>query len=127
MDVPYLPSFSTKPYTLVLDLDETLIHYDEALTLKDAQKVGKKLQLKLGRAPTADEINSNLPGVKFNIRPFAVHFLQEMSQWYELVVFTAADQQYADEVINRLDEEGLIAYRLYRQHVVHLQNNRTEQ
>jgi CTD small phosphatase-like protein 2 len=50
-----------------------------------------------------------------------------MSQWYELVVFTAADQQYADEVINRLDEEGLIAYRLYRQHVVHLQNNRTEQ
>lgn len=127
MDVPYLPSFSTKPYTLVLDLDETLIHYDEALTLKDAQKVGKKLQHKLGRAPTADEINSNLPGVKFNIRPFAVHFLQEMSQWYELVVFTAADQQYADEVINRLDEEGLIAYRLYRQHVVHLQNNRTEQ
>jgi predicted HAD superfamily phosphohydrolase YqeG len=72
VDVPYLPTISTKPYTLVLDLDETLIHYDEALTLKDAQKVGKKLQHKLGRAPTAEEINSNLPGVKFNVRPYAV-------------------------------------------------------
>ena len=50
-----------------------------------------------------------------------------MSQWYELVIFTAADQLYADEVINHLDEEGLIAYRLYRQHVVHLQNNKTDQ
>ena len=30
VQTPYLPKESTKPYTLVLDLDETLIHYNEA-------------------------------------------------------------------------------------------------
>jgi hypothetical protein len=29
VETPYLPP-ATKPYTLVLDLDETLIHYNEA-------------------------------------------------------------------------------------------------
>ncbi len=29
VETPYLPN-PTKPYTLVLDLDETLIHYNEA-------------------------------------------------------------------------------------------------
>jgi len=32
-------------------------------------------------------------------------FLQEMKQYFEIVIFTAADQQYADEVIDMLDSE----------------------
>ena len=48
-------------YTLVLDLDETLIHYDED-----------------------DEAGA------FYIRPGALSFLQELSFFYEIVVFTAA-------------------------------------
>jgi TFIIF-interacting CTD phosphatase-like protein len=33
--VPYLPPYNSKPYTLVIELDETLIHYEvESKTLK---------------------------------------------------------------------------------------------
>jgi CTD small phosphatase-like protein 2 len=42
--------------------------------------------------------------------------LAEVSQYYELVVFTAADPEYASLVLDLLDEGGLIKHRLYRQH-----------
>lgn len=81
-----LPSKSSvHEYTLVLDLDETLIHC-------------KRLETK-GR---------------ILLRPHVKEFLAEMSKYYELVVFTAADQQYADWVLDRLDTEKLISHRLYR-------------
>jgi TFIIF-interacting CTD phosphatase-like protein len=61
--VPYLPETHRKPFTLVLDLDETLVHYVE------------------------DEESAYI-----QIRPGAETFLEEMSEHYELVVFTAAMQ-----------------------------------
>ena len=57
-----IPEF--KPYTLVLDLDETLVHFKESKYLSDDQK------LKIW------------PGVQ--------QFLEILSQYYNLVVFTAA-------------------------------------
>jgi CTD small phosphatase-like protein 2 len=43
-----------------------------------------------------------------------------MSQLYEVVIFTAAMQDYADWVLDQLDpERQLIKYRLYRQHATH--------
>ena len=85
-DLPYLPSASDSRYTLVLDLDETLIHY------KDSEK---SLLL---------------------IRPGAKEFLKSMSEFFEIVVFTAGMKDYADWVLNILDPEGLISHRLYRDH-----------
>lgn len=89
---PYLPPLSdreqTRTYTLVLDLDETLIHYFE-----------------MGGVDG---------GGHFLIRPFALKFLREMSQIYEIVIFTAAMQDYADWVLDQLDPENYIKYRLYR-------------
>lgn len=41
-----------------------------------------------------------------------------MSQYYEIVIFTAAMQDYADWVIDQIDPEGYIKYRLYRQHAL---------
>ena len=61
-------------YCLVLDLDETLIHYVE-----------------------------NGPDSYFLVRPFCVEFLAELSQYYEIVVFTAGVQEYADWVIDQID------------------------
>lgn len=73
---PYLPTNNTgKEYTLVLDLDETLVHYYEVS--------GKG---------------------KYNVRPFCAKFLKEMSELYEIVVFTAAMQDYADWVLNDIDK-----------------------
>jgi CTD small phosphatase-like protein 2 len=77
-----------KLYTLVLDLDETLIHYFE-----------------MGGPDGAGH---------FLIRPGVHKFLREMSQLYEVVIFTAAMQDYADWVLDQIDPEKHISYRLYR-------------
>jgi CTD small phosphatase-like protein 2 len=102
MKHPYITTRPKKQFTLVLDLDETLIHYDE-------------------------EIHRCSDGIKFNTRPFAHEFLREMSKYFEIVIYTAADQTYADEVLDRLDADRVITHRLYRQHVLHIQNNNTHQ
>merc|ERR1719247_2305183 len=88
---PKLPSLaSNETYTLVLDLDETLVHYFE------------------------------LDGMgNYGIRPGMHEFLQKMSALgYELVIFTAATQDYADWVIDQIDPDHLVTHRLYRQHAL---------
>ena len=48
-----------------------------------------------------------------------MQFLKEMSQLYEIVIFTAGMEEYADWVLNQLDaSKELIQYRLYRQHTI---------
>ena len=40
-----------------------------------------------------------------------------MSRYYEIVIFTAASQDYADYILDILDKDkDLISHRLYRQH-----------
>ena len=39
-----------------------------------------------------------------------------MARYYEIVIFTAALQEYADQVIDQIDVGNNIKYRLYRQH-----------
>lgn len=52
-------------------------------------------------------------------RPYLNEFLDRMSKRFELVIFTASRQDYADIIINRIDPEGkFISHRLYRQHCV---------
>lgn len=41
-------------------------------------------------------------------------FLAEMSQYFEIVIFTDEPNSYADPVLNRLDVNHVIPYRLYR-------------
>jgi CTD small phosphatase-like protein 2 len=92
VDPPYLPPLldNQNVYTLVLDLDETLVHYFE---------IGSE--------------------GKFLVRPgVEKFFLQEMNRYYEIVIFTAAIQEYADWAINQIDPNGYIKYRLYRQHAL---------
>jgi len=68
--VPYLnEKAANKKYTLVLDLDETLIHYVEVAMEGQEGTMGR-----------------------FLIRPGVDTFLKEMGKHYEIVVFTAATQ-----------------------------------
>jgi CTD small phosphatase-like protein 2 len=53
-------------------------------------------------------------GGHFLVRPGAEKFLKEMSMIYEVVIFTAAMQDYADWVLDQLDTGNWIKYRLYR-------------
>lgn len=104
---PYLPKkgIVESEYTLVLDLDETLIHF---VNPKDELEDGGSLQL----AELGDEENDFF----YMIRPFCNKFLAELSKFYEIVIFTAAMQDYADWIISGIDRTGYIKHRLYRQH-----------
>jgi len=50
-------------------------------------------------------------------RPHCDDFLRKVSKWYNLVVFTASVQEYADPVIDWLEQERkYFSGRYYRQH-----------
>merc|ERR1712137_55196 len=51
-------------------------------------------------------------------RPFVDKFIENMSQYFELVVFTASVPKYADPVLDFLDPKRLIKHRLYRNNCV---------
>jgi CTD small phosphatase-like protein 2 len=54
--------------------------------------------------------------VFYLVRPGVSRFLSELSQFYEIVVFTAALQDYADWILDQIDHHSCISHRLYRQH-----------
>ena len=88
--IPFLPPMDTNKfkYTLVLDLDETLVHYIEE---KDRHYV--------------------------QVRPFAEYFISEMGKYFELVIFTSAEEEYANIVLEEIDKNKVITHKLYRRHV----------
>ena len=87
---PFLPDINPKyKYTLVLDMDETLVHFFFT------KNIGM-----------------------FFIRPFCFEFLRHLNEYYEIITFTAGTKEYADYILNLLDPNNeIIKYRLYRQHV----------
>ena len=50
------------------------------------------------------------------VRPYSDYFLTEMGKYFEIVIFTAAAEDYADLVLNELDKNNCINYKLYRKH-----------
>jgi len=88
--------------TLVLDLDETLVHSS------------------FRPVPGPDFIISiELDGVTHRVyvqkRPGVDHFLEEMGSKFEVVVFTASLDKYANPVLDILDPKGFIKVRLFRE------------
>lgn len=51
-------------------------------------------------------------------RPGVDHFLSKVSEWYEIVIFTASLALYANPVVDLLDPHNLVQLRLYREHCV---------
>ena len=87
---PFLPpkkENDLRDYCLVLDLDETLVHYFE------------------------DETEAYV-----KVRMGTEKFIKILSTYCEICIFTASTKYYADTVINGLGNHNLIDYRLYRQH-----------
>ncbi|RVX71416.1 hypothetical protein B0A52_04988 [Exophiala mesophila] len=125
--IPRSPSRMGQSYqqkTLILDLDETLIH---SLAKGGRMSSGHMVEVKLN-APVA--LTAPLPGQATPVlgahhpilyyvhkRPFCDEFLRKVSKWYKLVVFTASVQEYADPVVDWLEvERKYFAARYYRQH-----------
>ncbi|ERF74656.1 hypothetical protein EPUS_00786 [Endocarpon pusillum Z07020] len=107
--------------TLILDLDETLIH---SLAKGGRMSSGHMVEVKLN-APIGLTSSPNTPiiGPQHPIlyyvhkRPHCDEFLRKVCQWYKLVVFTASVQEYADPVVDWLEQERkFFQGRYYRQH-----------
>jgi CTD small phosphatase-like protein 2 len=54
----------------------------------------------------------------YMVRPYCNKFLTELSKFYEIVIFTAAMQDYADWIVDGIDHRGAVRHRLYRQHCI---------
>ena len=97
---------------LILDLDETLIHSDLDFLLKDKNRNYDKILY----FDSDEEKNIPLPLV---IRPGLYEFLDYASENFDLVVFTASDQDYADTIINYIEKDKkYFKMRLYRDNCI---------
>jgi CTD nuclear envelope phosphatase 1 len=57
-----------------------------------------------------------------NKRPYCDEFLRRVCKWFNLVIFTASVQEYADPVIDWLEtERKFFSARYYRQHCTYRQ------
>ena len=92
--------------TLVLDLDETLIHSQHFPFSSSKSDIVLKLDLE----------NNEPHDFHVLIRPGAKEFIKKMNKLYELVIFTASVSKYAIPLINLIDEKGLCIHRLCREH-----------
>ncbi|KII94818.1 hypothetical protein PLICRDRAFT_192906 [Plicaturopsis crispa FD-325 SS-3] len=118
------------PKTLVLDLDETLIHSTSRPIYSSGSGGTGLLGLgEFGRRNkgTGHVVEVVLGGrsTLYHVykRPFVDYFLRKVSGWYTLVIFTASMQEYADPVIDWLDAgRGILARRLFRESCTQLPN-----
>ncbi|XVF25588.1 hypothetical protein REPUB_Repub13aG0224900 [Reevesia pubescens] len=96
------PLVSDKKRTIVLDMDETLVH-----SSPDRPPLTYDFMVK----PIVADVIMNFYVLK---RPGVDEFLEAISKKYEVVVFTAGLKPYASLVLDILDPKGLISHRLYR-------------
>ena len=90
--------------TLVLDLDETLVH-SSLLSISNADVV------------LTVQVNEVWTKVYVLLRPGWRELLSYAAQRYEVVIYTASIQVYADQLLDQLDPEK-VAARLYRDQCV---------
>ena len=92
-NIPFIKEPTTKEYTLVLDLDETLIHFS---------------------------INGENEGQLY-FRPYLFQFLNSVSKYYEIIIFTAGLKEYAEIVLDLIENrfgKKIFDYRLYRENTI---------
>ena len=93
---PYILSPREKPYTLVLGLDETLVNFQQ--------------------------INYTQGVLK--LRPFLIEFLENVSQYYELILFTTETQYYAEPIIKAIEQKkNYFDFVFYRENCVLIGND----
>ena len=97
--------------TLVLDLDETLVHS----SLEDGSNVAFSFPV---------NFNDQRHNVKVRCRPKLTEFMEHVSKLFEIVVFTASQRVYAESLLNILDPgREFIRHRVYRDSCVVVDGN----
>jgi CTD small phosphatase-like protein 2 len=100
--------------TLVLDLDETLVHSDLEQT---ADRSGADFSFPV-------HFNNQKHVVNVKKRPFLAEFMEFAARHFEVVVFTASQRVYAERLLDTLDPDAvLVKHRLYREACVLVDGN----
>ena len=95
---PYLNNINQKKYSLVISLDETLIHFK------------------------SNNISNN-KGV-MQLRPGLFQFFQKVKSFYEIIIFSSGNKKYSDTMLDAIDEKrNIFDYRLYQEHCVIIDND----
>ena len=100
----FLSPKTTSKKTLVLDLDETLVHSQFV-----PFSIKSDLLFKI-------ELENQLHDIHVLIRPGVKKFLQKMGKLYEIVIFTASVSKYADPLLDIIDRNHNCSCRLFREH-----------
>ena len=105
-----LPNKTDNRKTLVLDLDETLIHSAfEPFIPRDDITLTMKMK-------------DNDIIIHVLKRPYLDEFLNIVTQKYEVVIFTASISDYANPLLDQLDPMKKISHRLFREHCTKADN-----
>lgn len=92
----------TQRMTLIFDLDETLIHCNEHANMPCDVLLPIKFP------------NGAIVKAAVNVRPWARECLEELSRDFQLIVFTASHECYANVIVDYLDPKRLISHRYFR-------------
>jgi Dullard-like phosphatase family protein len=106
-----LPECEGEKKTLILDLDETLIHADFDGNWSEHDHTVTFLY-------EGHEVR-----VPIILRPGLFTFLEKIAEIFEIFIFTASKKEYADAILNYLDPENKIfKNRFYREHCINVKN-----
>lgn len=103
--------------TLILDMDETMLH---ARFIKPDVKLENDDSHFICHLTTKGSGSGSVEGeqtqsISVKMRPYLDMCLDYLAKYYEICVFTAGTQDYADACLDFLDpEKKIIQHRLYR-------------
>jgi len=100
--LPPLKAEQSHMKCLVLDLDETLVHS----SFKPIPDPDFTVDI---------ELDGAIHRVYVRKRPGVDHFLREVGKKFEIVVFTASLAKYADPLLDVLDKDRVVQFRLFRE------------
>ena len=118
VEAPFIVFPPKKKYTLVLDLDETLIHLRQK---KDVINLKNDVNIKINNI--SDNFYENYDKdrnkylLQFRVGLFS--FLTILKPFYEIISFTSATKEYANVIINEIEKKRkFFDYNFYREHTV---------
>ncbi|PVH34717.1 hypothetical protein PAHAL_7G015000 [Panicum hallii] len=97
--------------TLVLDLDETLVHS----TLEHCEDADFTFPV---------HFNFREHTIYVRCRPYLKEFMERVASMFETIIFTASQSIYAEQLLNVLDpKRKLFRHRVYRESCVYVEGN----